>query len=52
MSKRKYHFMAKKRVNEHTTDNTLTVIADALNTAKNKTELFKQVRIALDVDPG
>ena len=42
---------AKKRVNEHTTDNTLTVIADALNTAKNKTELFKQGSITSYLDP-
>lgn len=42
---------AKKRVNEHTTDNTLTVIADALNTAENKTDLFKQGSITSYLDP-
>ncbi len=42
---------AKKRVNEHTTDNTLTVIVDALNTAKNKTDLFKQGSITSYLDP-
>ena len=42
---------AKKRVNEHTTDNTLTVITDALNTAENKTDLFKQGSITSYLDP-
>jgi exodeoxyribonuclease-5 len=42
---------AKKRVNEHTTDNTLTVIADALNTAKEKTDLFKKGSITSYLDP-
>lgn len=42
---------AKKRVNEHTTDNTLTVIADAINTADNKTDLFVQGSITSYLDP-
>lgn len=43
---------AKKRVNEHTTDNTLTVIADALNTAKEKTDLFRKGSITSYLDPS
>lgn len=42
---------AKKRVNEHTTDNTLTVITDAINSAENKTDLFKQGSITSYLDP-
>jgi exodeoxyribonuclease-5 len=42
---------AKKRVNEHTKDNTLTVIADALNSATEKTELFRKGSITSYLDP-
>jgi hypothetical protein len=30
------------RVNEHTTDNSLTVIADAMNTAENRTDMYEE----------
>ena len=39
------------RVNEHTTDNTFTVIIDALNTAKNKTDMYKAGSVLKYLEP-
>jgi hypothetical protein len=39
------------RVNEHTTDNTFTVIIDALNTAKNRTDMYKAGSVLKYLEP-
>jgi hypothetical protein len=39
------------RVNEHTTDNTFTVIIDALNTAENRTDMYKAGSVLKYLEP-
>ena len=39
------------RVNEHTTDNSLTVIADAMNTAENRTDMYAEGNPLRFLDP-
>ena len=41
----------KNRVNEHTTDNTFTVIIDALNTVENKTDMYKAGSVLKYLEP-
>lgn len=41
----------RNRVNEHTTDNTLTVIADGLNTTENKTDMYREGNPLRYLDP-